>query len=281
MRPGQPRVQRHRPRLGRERGRRQHEYRAADSWRHAVRSRAQHRTEDNLPSYHLEIVNAFGRDGAWGTWVHRWTAEEDRHSTALRDYLHTTRAVDPYDLERMRIQQVGTGFTMDQPYGLATIAYVALQELATRISHRNTGAASGDAVCEALLTRIAADENLHMVFYRSLLQGALNAWPDQAMRALADTVLAFRMPGHAIPGFERMSASIAVRGIYNLRIHHDDVLVPILRSVTALHRRDLGPAGERARDELGTFMERLDREASRQEETIHTLQARRSRQMTE
>ena len=27
-------------------------------------------TEDNLPSYHHEIATVFGRDGAWGTWVH-------------------------------------------------------------------------------------------------------------------------------------------------------------------------------------------------------------------
>ena len=26
-------------------------------------------TENNLPSYHREIATAFGRDGAWGTWV--------------------------------------------------------------------------------------------------------------------------------------------------------------------------------------------------------------------
>ena len=52
-------------------------------------------TEDNLPSYHHEIATLFGRDGAWGTWVHRWTAEEGRHGIAIRDYLLTTRAVDP------------------------------------------------------------------------------------------------------------------------------------------------------------------------------------------
>jgi acyl-[acyl-carrier-protein] desaturase len=40
-------------------------------------------TEDNLPSYHHEIAALFGRDGAWGTWVHRWTAEEGRHGTAI------------------------------------------------------------------------------------------------------------------------------------------------------------------------------------------------------
>src|SRR4051794_40708839 len=33
-------------------------------------------TEDNLPGYHREISAIFGRDGAWGTWVDRWTAEE-------------------------------------------------------------------------------------------------------------------------------------------------------------------------------------------------------------
>ena len=44
-------------------------------------------TEDNLPSYHREIAARFGRDGAWGTWVHRWTAEEARHAKAIRDYL--------------------------------------------------------------------------------------------------------------------------------------------------------------------------------------------------
>ncbi|MDX6366122.1 MAG: acyl-[acyl-carrier-protein] desaturase, partial [Nocardioidaceae bacterium] len=35
-------------------------------------------TEDNLPSYHHEIAVLFGRDQAWGDWVHRWTAEEGR-----------------------------------------------------------------------------------------------------------------------------------------------------------------------------------------------------------
>ena len=57
-------------------------------------------TEDNLPSYHHEIATVFGRDGAWGTWVHRWTAEEGRHAIAIRDYLLVTRSVDPVALER-------------------------------------------------------------------------------------------------------------------------------------------------------------------------------------
>ena len=57
-------------------------------------------TEDNLPSYHHEIATLFGRDGAWGDWVHRWTAEEGRHGIAIRDYLLVNRVVDPVALER-------------------------------------------------------------------------------------------------------------------------------------------------------------------------------------
>src|SRR3954463_2514637 len=103
-------------------------------------------TEDNLPSYHHEIATVFGRDGAWGTWVHRWTAEEGRHGIAIRDYLLATRAVDPIELERARMVHMATGFTnayADQS-ALHGIAYVAFQELATRVSHRNTGRISGD-----------------------------------------------------------------------------------------------------------------------------------------
>ncbi|MEU6324966.1 acyl-ACP desaturase [Streptomyces sp. NPDC047009] len=235
-------------------------------------------TEDNLPSYHHEIATTFGRDGAWGTWVHRWTAEEDRHSATIRAYLHTTGAVDPVDLERMRMRMrmVNAGYATDQPHGLHTIAYVALQELATRVSHRNTGRTSGDPVCDRLLARIATDENLHMVFYRGLLAASFDAWPDQTMRALTDTVTSFRMPGHAIPGFDRMSLAIAYAEIYNLRIHRDDVLKPVLRSVNALHRTDLGPDGTRAQEELGAFLATLDSAVSKQEERFEQRRFRRA-----
>ncbi len=67
-------------------------------------------TEDNLPSYHREIATRFSRDGAWGTWVGQWTAEEGRHSIALRDYLVVTRGVDPVALERLRMEHTVAGY---------------------------------------------------------------------------------------------------------------------------------------------------------------------------
>src|SRR4051812_20403358 len=158
-------------------------------------------TEDNLPSYHFEIATAFGRDGAWGTWVHRWTAEEGRHAMSIRDYLLATRAVDPVALERDRMATMQVGYSADEKDLLRSIAYVSFQELATRIAHRNTGRASGDPVAERLLARVAQDENLHMVFYRDLVRAALEVAPDETLLAIAAEVVGFAMPGTGIPGF--------------------------------------------------------------------------------
>ncbi|MFG2822026.1 acyl-ACP desaturase [Kitasatospora sp. NPDC048365] len=234
-------------------------------------------TEDNLPSYHHEIATMFGREGAWGTWVHRWTAEEGRHGIAIRDYLLATRAVDPVELERARMAHMEEGFESDNSHSmLHSVAYVAFQELATRIAHRNTGHHSGDPLCDQLLAKIANDENLHMVFYRNLLKAALEIAPDQAMRAIADVVTNFRMPGHGMPGFERSAVQIAVGNVYNLRIHHDDVLQPVLRKLKVMEIDGLGPEGARAQQELGAFLDGLDAQATKFDERQAAMLARRA-----
>ncbi|MEV0325127.1 acyl-ACP desaturase [Micromonospora echinospora] len=224
-------------------------------------------TEDNLPSYHRQIATLFGPDGAWGTWVGRWTAEEGRHGTAIRDYLTVTRAVDPVALERARMTHMTEGYSNNHDDEvLHTLAYVSFQELATRISHRNTGRVTGDPRCEALLAKVAADENLHMVFYRNLLGAAFELAPGQAMRAVADVLADFQMPGAGIEGFARKSVAIALAGIYDLRQHRDDVVVPVLRQWDVFNLSGLDADGEAAREEVAAQLDTLERQASRFEE---------------
>jgi acyl-[acyl-carrier-protein] desaturase len=232
-------------------------------------------TEDNLPSYHHEIAVLFGRDQAWGDWVHRWTAEEGRHGLALRDYLSVTRAVDPVQLERLRMEHMSKGYkSANDQSVLRSLAYVSFQELATRVSHRNTGRATGDPVADQLLARIAADENLHMIFYRNLLQAALQLDPDQTMRAITEVVKTFEMPGADIPGFQRKAVEMAIDGIYDLRQHRDDVVMPVLRYWKVFDVEGLSPEGEQARIELSEFLDDLDAQASRFEDKRDRLKAR-------
>ena len=232
-------------------------------------------TEDNLPSYHREIYQSFGAEVAWGTWIGRWTAEEGRHGTAIRDYLLTTRAVDPVALERERMVHMTQGFeTAYELDMLHTVAYVSFQELATRISHRNTGRFTEDPACEALLARIAVDENLHMVFYRNLLNASLELAPDATVQAVWDVVESFQMPGSTIEGFGRRSMAIALAGIYDLRIHRDEVLTPVLKFWRLFDLEGLSGPAEQAREKLAAFLSELDQRASRFEEKRDAQRAR-------
>ena len=231
-------------------------------------------TEDNLPSYHHEIATHMGRDGAWGTWVGRWTAEEGRNGTAIRDYLLVTRSVDPIELERARMTHMEAGFAAIHPVLLGGLAYVSFQELATRVSHRNTGAATQDPLAEQLLARIALDENLHMVFYRNTYAAALDLALDLAMRSVTDNVRDFAMPGHGIEGFGSKAVEIAVAGIYDLKQHRDEVIMPVLRKWQIFERNDFGPEGEAAREELAAILADMDVAVDRFEERREALRAR-------
>ena len=228
-------------------------------------------TEDNLPSYHRLIHGMFGKgDGAWINWVGRWTAEEGRHAIVLRDYLTVTRNIDPIMLERGRMNQLQQGYELDAPDVLHGLAYVAFQELATRIAHRNTGRYSNDPVADKIMVRIAADENLHMVFYRDILSAAIKVEPSAAVVAIVDQVLDFQMPGAGIKGYLRKATQMAKAGIYDLRVHRDEILLPILRHWKIFELTGLDAAAEQARARLAEHLDQLDVAAKRFEEKLST-----------
>ena len=228
-------------------------------------------TEDNLPSYHRLIHGMFGKgDGAWMNWVGRWTAEEGRHAIVLRDYLTVTRNIDPIMLERGRMNQLQQGYELDAPDVLHGLAYVAFQELATRIAHRNTGRYSNDPVADKIMVRIAADENLHMVFYRDILSAAIKVEPSAAVVAIVDQVLDFQMPGAGIKGYLRKATQMAKAGIYDLRVHRDEILLPILRHWKIFELTGLDAAAEQARARLAEHLDQLDVAAKRFEEKLST-----------
>src|SRR5499427_3670414 len=219
--------------------------------------------EDNRSGDHRELDHTFGRNGAWGAWVNRWTAEEGRHASCIRDYLLVTRGTDPERLERARMATLQAGWDSGDKPLLHACVYVSFQELATRVSHRNTGRYCEDPLAERLLARIALDENLHMIFYRNLVQAALEIAPSQTLRAIADEVAGFVMPGSVVPGFARKAVQIAQAGIYDLRIHHDDVIMPLVRHWRVFEAEGLDAAGERARQDLAVALGALDARAER------------------
>ena len=80
-----------------------------------------------------------------------------------------------------------------------SLVYVALQELATRIAHRNTGRMIGDPAGYDVMMRVAADENLHHLFYRDLATAAIELDPSTM-------VLRHRAPGRRLRDARRAAS---------------------------------------------------------------------------
>ncbi|MFY2858802.1 acyl-ACP desaturase [Mycobacterium sp. THU-M104] len=248
-------------------------------------------TEDNLPSYHREIAMNFSMDGPWGQWVNRWTAEEARHSTALRDYLVVTRAVDPVELEKLRLEQMTRGFSPGQNSQgdmfaesiFDSVMYVSFQELATRVSHRNTGKVAGDPIAEQLMARVSHDENLHMIFYRDVSAAGLDIAPNQAMRSVHKILRNFKMPGFTVPEFRRKAVIIAVGGVYDPRIHLDEVVMPVLKKWRIFEREDFTGEAAWMRDDLGLLVKELEAAGDKFDESKQRYlerEARRTEKIT-
>jgi acyl-[acyl-carrier-protein] desaturase len=221
-------------------------------------------TEDNLPHYYRQINGKFGNDKVWGEWNRRWTAEEGRHAIVIRDYLAVTRSIDMRELERARMRQVSMGLVPNPDTIADGIVYVALQELATRISHRNTGKLLNDPQGHAIMSRVAADENLHHLFYRDLVSAALEIDPSGMVAAIERQVRTFEMPGAGIKDFKVHARLIADAGVYDFASYHDQILVPVVFKHWRIEQlQNLKAAAEQARERLVKHVEKVGNVALR------------------
>ena len=113
----------------------------------------------------------------------------------IHEYLAVTRSVDPVELERARMAQVQAGQVPEPPNAMEGMAYVAIQELATRISHFNTGRYMDDPAGSAIMRRVSFDENLHFLFYRDIMSAALEIDPVGCCAGHSQTGRGFRHAG--------------------------------------------------------------------------------------
>ncbi len=204
---------------------------------------------DNLPSYHREVAK-YLRTGPWWRWVGRWTAEENRHEILIRNYLMVTRAVDPVELERMRMAHMTAGFRRPALHLMDVLAACALEERAAGIRHRNTAALGENLLVTAIADRIATDDELQSELFANLVASGLDLAPDQTMRAIADQVAAFAVPEVTLADGRSSTAVLAEAGIYDPAREGELVFAPLLERWNVFGRNSFGEDGEKARAEL-------------------------------
>jgi acyl-[acyl-carrier-protein] desaturase len=145
------------------------------------------------------------------------------------------------------------------------VAYVSLQERATQIAHRNTGAKlpKDDKIGRNVLGLIAGDETKHYLFYRDLALAGFAIDPSTMMIAAAKQATAFAMPGTGIPGFTRHAVRISREGIYGLAQYLKDVLRPVLSLWDVEHLSGLNAEAEKARQNLEEVVNKISETVER------------------
>ena len=186
-------------------------------------------TEDNLPYYHFSIASQFPKDSAIGRWTRRWTAEENQHAIVIRDYLMISRNYDPTALEDDRMATISKGWDSPWTDPVDIFVYTSAQELATRVSHRNTGVKADDETAYEIMKRVAADENYHYIFYKGVVTAMMQHDPSTCILSMKKVYENFNMPGTVVPHFRKRAAQAARAEIYDLRIHAEKVIAPVLR----------------------------------------------------
>jgi len=225
-------------------------------------------TEDNLPYYHYAIASQFGEDSAIGRWTRRWTAEEGQHSIVIRDYLLISRNYDPTTLEDDRIAAISRGWDSPWTDPIDIFVYTSAQELATRVSHRNTGLKADDEGAYEVMKRVAADENYHYIFYKGIITAMMKHDPSACVQSMKKVYENFNMPGTVVPNFRKRAAYAARAQIYDLRIHAEKIISPVLREWKIDTLEGLTPEADQAREDVlampGRLVERAEKLERRQ-----------------
>jgi acyl-[acyl-carrier-protein] desaturase len=231
-------------------------------------------TEDNLPYYTHTLMSPIAPEHPLREWSRRWTAEEWRHSAAIRDWILATRAIDPYRLEDDRMVQMSKGEVPQSQSVAEMISYVSFQELATQVAHRNTGMAlDKQKRGKKIMSKVAGDEGLHHAFYRDLVLAGLEIDPSTMVMAIQSELRTFKMPGTGIPGFDQHEVAIALAGIFGAQQFVDAVVKPTLGHWRIDELEGLSAEAEKAREKIFKNVAGLTRLAAAQKARIEALTA--------
>lgn len=161
-------------------------------------------SKDNLPSFHRVLAMHFPVFSDWRQLVGVWTAEDNRHSLVLRDYLVVTRAMDPVEAENFRRIHVVAGWRQT-PEAVENLG--PMDVLSLLAVHENQCVAFVDS----LLTHVE-DDTLKQILGKVRTDDAVQAATFQAFLMagmVADQETTVLAVDRALAGIEHIGSDIA------------------------------------------------------------------------
>lgn len=170
--------------------------------------------KDNLPSYHRVLAIYFPAFSDWRQLVGVWTAEDNRHAIALRDYLVVTRAMDPVDAENRRRIHVVQGWKQT-PEAVAELSPMGV--LALLAVHENQSVQfieklrerSDDAQLNTILEKIQIDDAVQAATFQAFLMAGMVADQEATVLAVDKALAEIEHIGSDIADFDAQRALFA------------------------------------------------------------------------
>ncbi|MFJ6096961.1 acyl-ACP desaturase [Williamsia muralis] len=163
-------------------------------------------TKDNMPSYHRLMAQKASIFGAWQQVIGSWTAEDNRHSIALRDYLVVSRLVDPEVAENLRLHHITKG-KLQSPVSLTdyqildVMALLAVHELQCVAFEEKLLADSDNEVLTAIVSRILHDDRVQAKTFTNFLNAGVDANISELVTAVDKAISEMELIGADVDSF--------------------------------------------------------------------------------
>ncbi|ETD30476.1 acyl-ACP desaturase [Williamsia sp. D3] len=163
-------------------------------------------TKDNMPSYHRLMAQKASIFGAWQQVIGSWTAEDNRHSIALRDYLVVSRLVDPEVAENLRLHHITKG-KLQSPVSLTdyqildVMALLAVHELQCVAFEEKLLADSDNEVLTAIVSRILHDDRVQAKTFTNFLNAGVDANISELVTAVDKAISEMELIGADVDNF--------------------------------------------------------------------------------
>ncbi|ALG86621.1 acyl-ACP desaturase [Gordonia phthalatica] len=164
-------------------------------------------TKDNLPSFHRVLAMHFPAFSDWRQLVGVWTAEDNRHSIVLRDYLVVTRAVDPADAETRRRIHIVAGWrqspeAVEDLGPMDVLALLAVHENQSVVFADKLIAHAEDDVLKQIVSKIRTDDAVQAATFQAFLMAGMVADQEATIVAVDKALAGIEHIGSDVADFD-------------------------------------------------------------------------------
>ncbi|MCA9333031.1 acyl-ACP desaturase [Candidatus Saccharibacteria bacterium] len=227
--------------------------------------------ENGHAEYDRVTSGVFEAHPVFREWKNIWVAEEKPHGDAMEHWAWATGYVDMKEVHAITQGYLRKGLTLDFKTPAHGMAYPALQERATELTHMQvmtTLPKASESIAAStgrdMMARIIANERGHKKFYSAMVRHALESGdPEIAsmqMLALGEALMGFAMPGmdSDIPRREEITKSYEASGVFSYGKLATDVLLPAIDGAGTFNWdvenvTDLTDEAKRVRDDIVAF----------------------------